>query len=123
MKGENILYNNIVPSSLGEQDGGTKSQRNSYLEKRSDAMACRYYYHATIRRRRYDDCLMDLSGEFFLAPETIIDRLKQRVGFVNALVNKKITTAELRRRYPHFDWSASPEKKPTAKPTASLSLF
>ena len=105
MKGENSLYKSIVPSSLANLESGVKSQRNTFLEQRSDAMACRYYYHATICRLRYDDCLLNLSAEFFLAPETIIEWLKQRMAFVNRLVDNQIKTSELRQKYPFYDWS------------------
>ena len=68
-------------------------------------MASRYYYHATICRLRYDDCLLNLSEEFFLEPETIVGWLQKRLGFVNSMVSRKVTAAELRRSYPYFDWS------------------
>jgi hypothetical protein len=112
MKGEQTLYNNLVPSSLTEIAGGKKSRRNSYLEKRNDAMATRYYYHSTICRLRYDDCLLALSTEFFLEPDTIIGRLKQRISYVNLMVKKRVTSAELRRLYPYFDWTARVNVKP-----------
>ena len=105
MKGETSLYNNLVPSSLSRMDSGERSQRNTYLNQRTDAMACRYYYHATICRLRYDDCLLNLAGEFFLEPDTIIGYLKKRQGYCNNLVSKQVSTAELRRKYPFFDWS------------------
>lgn len=120
MKGENILYNNVVPNSLSNLEGGVKSQRNTYLEKRTDAMACRFYYHSTICRLRYDDCLFYLSNEFYLEPDTIVGWLKQRVSLVNNLVNKKVSTAILRRRYPHFDWSGRVTVVKPAEDTLSL---
>ena len=122
MKGENILYNNVVPSSLEELDDGAKGQRNTYLDKRSDAMACRFYYHATICRLRYDDTLLNLSMEFFLEPDTIVGWLKQRSAFLNNLAHKQITTSVLRRRYPHFDWSSRPTNIKVT-PAGNLSLF
>ncbi len=94
-----------MPSSLANLEGGVQSQRNTYLDKRSDAMAFRYYYHATICRLRYDDCLYELSNEFFLEPETIVGYLKKRLGLVNSLVNKKTSPKQLRKQYPYFDWS------------------
>ncbi|UAB84989.1 hypothetical protein INR75_02870 [Zunongwangia sp. SCSIO 43204] len=105
MKGKNSLYNNLVPNSLEVLDSGERSQRNTYLNQRTDAMACRYYYHATICRLRYDDCLLHLAAEFFLEPDTIIGYLKKRQGYCNNLVTKQITALELRKKYPFFDWS------------------
>lgn len=109
MKGENILYNSVVPSSLTSiGTGGIKSQRNTYLDRRSDAMAARYYYHSNICRLRYDDCLVALSMEFFLEPDTIIGWLKKRVSLVNKMVKTQVAVAELRRSYPYYDWSGRP---------------
>lgn len=108
MKGENTLYKSVVPSSLTQLKGGKKSQRNTYLDRRSDAMACRYYYHSTICRLRYDDCLLSLSMEFNLEPDTIIGYLQKRLGYVNSMVRKETPTSELRQQYPWFDWSGKP---------------
>lgn len=121
MKGENLLYKNVVPSSLD----AVKSQRDSYLEQRTNAMAHRYYYHAHLCRLRYDDCLLALSAEFHLAPETIINYLKQRVGLVNSLADKQTAPAVLRQRYPYFDWSvrSTPPKPATPARNVQLSVF
>ena len=105
MKGENILYNDLVPNSLEEPGTGVKSHRNLYLDRRSDKMAARYYYHSVICRLRYDDCLLHLSSEFDLEPDTIIGYIKKRLSFVNSMIKHKMTSAELRRKYPFYDWS------------------
>lgn len=105
MKGKQLLYNTLVQPSLGQAQG-EKGQRNAFLDRRHDAMACRYYYYANICRMRYDDCLMCLSNEFFLTPNAIVLNLKKRLAFINRLAQNETTTAELRRRYPYFDWSA-----------------
>ena len=105
MKGKQLLYNQIVSNSLPLIEG-ERGQRNVYVEKHRDKIASRYYYHATICRLRYDDCLLALSEEFSLTTNTIIVNLKKRLAFINRLVQNETTTAELRRRYPYFDWSA-----------------
>lgn len=105
MKGKQLLYNQVVSSSLPDAEG-ERGQRNTFIDKRHDAMACRYYYYATICRLRYDDCLLALSNEFFLTPNVIVLNLKKRLAFINRLASQETTTAELRRRYPYFDWSA-----------------
>lgn len=108
MKGENSLYKNVVPNSLTKNKGGKKSQRNTYLDRRSDAMACRYYYHSTICRLRYDDCLLSLSLEFNLEPDTIIGYLQKRLGYVNSMVRKETSSKELSVKFPWYDWSGKP---------------
>ncbi len=112
--GKQLLYNSLVPSSITSD--GEVGQRNMYLERRHDKMACRYYYHATICRLRYDDSLLALSLEFDLGVNQIVNCLKKRLAYINRLVEKEITTSELRRLYPYMDWSCRitlpPQKSP-----------
>lgn len=104
MIGEQLLYKKIVKSSIppkeGEERGG-----NAFKEQWRDLLASRYYYHASHRRKRYDDCLMELSREFFITSRSVVANLKLRLGFIQRLTNDEIATAELRKRYPWYDWS------------------
>lgn len=103
MKGKHTLHNStIVPSLLPKE--GKQHQRNTGIDKRRDAMAHRYYFHATICRLLYEDCLLALYNEFFLQPETIVNELQLRLDLINELVQNQITTAELRRKYPFYNW-------------------
>lgn len=101
-RGKQTLYNNLVETSLSVVD--EKLKRNTGIADRRDAMAHRYYFHATINRLRYDDCLLNLQREFYLQPDTIVKELLQRQELVTHLVNNKTTTAELRKLYPWFNW-------------------
>lgn len=102
MRGKNTLYNAIIPSSL--PDDGRKGQRNTYLEQRDDAMACRFYFHAHLCRLRYDDCLLNLSREFFLSHNVIVQRLQDRTDLIKRLVKEGATAQELRKEYGFFRW-------------------
>lgn len=101
-KGKHKLYNAIVPQSVSSN--GTQGQRNTGIDDRRDAMAHRYYFHATVSRLRYDDCLLNLQHEFFLQPDTIVKELQTRIDLLNILASNKTTTAELRRKYPFYNW-------------------
>jgi len=103
IRGQKALYNSIFPSSITSEPAN-KSKRNTYIEERNDAMACRYYYHAQIRRLRYDDCLIELNKEFFLSPNVIMQNLMERTDFIKKLVEQKTTASMLRKWYPHFNW-------------------
>ena len=98
--GKQTLYNHLVPNSLDTTEKGSND-----IELRNDCLACRFYYYTVICRLRYDDCLMHLYKEWFIKPPQIIKQLKKRTAFTQRLLDDKVTTAELRRRYPHFDWS------------------
>jgi len=101
-RGKSVLYNQLIPNSVAKNKG---NGRKPYLEARHSAMACRYYYHAYICRRRYDDCLNHLSEEFFLSPQQIVNQLQSRLALINSMVEDDMPPAELRKRYPFFDWS------------------
>lgn len=103
MRGKNALYHDIIPSSIEEL--GKKSQRNTFLEERDDALAYRYYFHANLCRCRYDDSLLNLSREFFLSHNVIIQRLSGRTSLLKSLVAANVQPSELRKLYPHFNWS------------------
>ncbi len=100
-RGKKILFNPIVSNLVIEID---KIGRNTGIEARRDAMAYRYYFHATINRYLYKDCLFYLSQEFYLQPNTIIKELLLRVNLINKLTINETSTAELRKKYPFYNW-------------------
>jgi hypothetical protein len=102
MRGKNTLYNDIIPSSI--QERGRKSHRNTFLEERDDALAHRYYFYAYLCRCRYDDCLVNLSREFFLSHNVIIQRLNKRTDLIKELVGANTNQTELKRMYGHLNW-------------------
>lgn len=102
MRGENALYNDIIPNSITPV--GQKSKRNAFIEERDDALAHRYYYYANLCRFRYDDCLVNLSKEFFLSHNVIIQRLGRRTDTIKRLVSENVGHLELRRLYGYFSW-------------------
>lgn len=101
-RGKKTLYNKLVSSAIA--DNPTPLKRNTAIDDRRDVMAHRYYFHAIIQRLRYDDCLVALSREFFIQPDTIIKELHRRIDLINSLTENKTTTSELRRQYPWFNW-------------------
>jgi hypothetical protein len=103
MRGQKALYTSLFPSSITSAPEN-KSKRNVYIDERDDAMACRYYYHAQLRRIRYDDCLVELYKEFFLSPNVITQRLMMRQEFIKKLITDKATRTHFRKKYPHFCW-------------------
>jgi hypothetical protein len=107
MKGEKLLYADVVPTSLPNAKGEFQKQ-HVYLESRHDVMAARYYYHSTICRMRYDDCLLQLSREFNLTTNTIVICLKLRLYKLNAMVERKTSIQDLKGNYPWLVWDGKP---------------
>jgi len=100
MRGKNTLYNEIIPSSLPE-----KGQRNSFQEQRDDKLAYRFYYYAHLCRLRYDDCLLNLSKEFDISPNRIIQLLTNRTNLIKKLVAENKQPADLKKAYGFYNWS------------------
>ncbi|MEZ7494496.1 hypothetical protein QO206_03300 [Leeuwenhoekiella aequorea] len=99
MKGQYSLYDNLIFTPI------EPSHSKPNLARRADAIAYRYYYYGSLCRMLYEDCVHKLHLEFFLEPDTIYNELKKRTSLVNRLVNERTTVSELRKLYPHFDWS------------------
>lgn len=103
MKGQHSLFDKVVKNSLEDLRHDRKNR-----DRRLDALAHRFYYYASLCRLRYDDCVLALHIEFYLEPDTIYLYLKSRDAMVNTLVQSKTSTQDLKKRYPHFDWSGRP---------------
>lgn len=103
MRGRKALYEDLIPCSI--ETVGQKSQRNTFLDERDEAMAHRYFYHAHVCRKRFDDCLLDLSREFYLSHNVITQRLLKKDHLIKSLITEDVNPQELRKKYPHFVWS------------------
>ena len=105
MLGKNKLYDNLVSSSIPDRSG-EKIKRNHFSDERDEAMAYRYYFHAELERRRYDDCLVTLSHLFFLTENYISEILMKNYELVRRLAYEdKPTLEELRKKYPQYNWT------------------
>lgn len=104
MRGQQALYNDIFPSAIPE-NLGRKSKRNQFIDERDTALAHRFYYHANLLRSRYDDCLFALHVEFYLTPDVIVQRLGLKQELLKQLVADHASPQELKKKYPHFNWS------------------
>ncbi|MGV3588108.1 MAG: hypothetical protein ACO1OF_13970 [Adhaeribacter sp.] len=103
MRGIQTLHTNLLPSAV-IIGSNRKGQRNVHQKRRDDALAYRYYYHAQLLRKRYDDCLVSLEVEFHLTPAVIIQRLNTREPMLKELVSQKVTKEALKRKLPHYTW-------------------
>ncbi len=106
MRGQQSLYNSLFPQAV-LSELKNKSKRNVYLVERDDKLACRYYFHANIRRARYDDCLVELSAEFDLTHNVIMQRLQLRLDFLKKLVKDQTPLTVLKKKYPFYNWNVN----------------
>jgi hypothetical protein len=107
-RGRHTLHKNLIQGNLfPEEESGTPKHVERY-ERVKDKIACRYYYYAAICRMLYRDCLVQLEMEFDRSDRTIVNLLETRPAFIQKLVDNETTAAELKKRYPWYDWSYRP---------------
>ncbi|MGB4776137.1 MAG: hypothetical protein WBP45_13240 [Daejeonella sp.] len=103
MRGQYSLYSSLFPPSVSTEPERL-GKRNALISERDDALACRYYYHAEIKRLRYDDCLAALEKEFFITASVIMQRLALNSTFLKDLIKESASTAFLKKKYPFYAW-------------------
>jgi hypothetical protein len=103
-RGQNSLFTSLFPSSI-QSDSNNQGKRNVLIEKRDEALICRYYYHAEIKRTRYDDCLSSLEKEFFITAGVITQRITLNLDTLKKIVEQKASAYQLKKQFPHFDWN------------------
>ncbi|MBU1373841.1 MAG: hypothetical protein KJ712_06405 [Bacteroidetes bacterium] len=103
-RGQNSLFTSLFPSSI-PVNPDNKGKRNSLIDKRDEALIFRYYYHAEIKRTRYDDCLTNLEKEFFITAGVITQRITLNVDTLKKIVAQKASAYQLKKKFPHFDWN------------------
>lgn len=99
MRGKQVLYDNIFPTSL------ESAAKPDLKERRDDKLAARFYFYAHICRYRYEKCLTNLEHEFDISHTQIIKRLSLRTDYIKDLVNQGTTTKELSRLFPYYNWT------------------
>ena len=106
MRGQQ-LYNSLFPCSVVDCSSN-KGRRNVGLDDRNNALACRFFYYAEIKRLRYDDCLVNLSNEFFITPGVVYQILSEQSDFIKTIVGsgtKGAALNALNKKYPFFKWN------------------
>lgn len=106
LRGQQSLYNSLFPSSV-TVSADNKGKRNVFIDERNEAIACRYYFYAEVKRLRFDDCLLKLQIEFYLSPTVVSQILTQKLGFIKDLVNRSkegSIQAVFKKRYAHLKW-------------------
>lgn len=104
MRGQQSLYSSLFPSAVSG-DPNNKGRRNVLMELRDEALCSRYYYHAEIKRTRYDDCLLALEKEFFITAGVAMQRLEKNLVTLKEITIRKPPIAYFKEKYPSFNWN------------------
>ena len=95
-------------TSIFSADNKTTSEKKVkgvQTAERDAALAYRFYYYYELKRTRFDDILPDLEREFFIASNTIVERLTVNDTLLKDIKLNAPTRTQLRKRYPHFNWN------------------
>ncbi|WP_157960876.1 hypothetical protein [Nubsella zeaxanthinifaciens] len=104
MRGQYSLYTSLFPSSV-KANPNNKGRRNVLMYSRDEKLCYRYYFHAEIKRTRYDDCLLALENEFDLTAGVVMQRLEQNTALLKDIISRKPTVKELAAKFPYFVFS------------------
>lgn len=96
-----LLANDSADPMIEEKRRGRSSHLINY---RNTAIAYRYYYHARIHKKRYDDILEILSKEFMIAPYTIAKILTSNDELIQPIFKSNPDFATMKKLFPFFTW-------------------
>lgn len=110
MRGENSIYGDLFSAQGASGEVANPKQqrpRNYYQPERNKALVYRYYFHAELGRKRYDDCLHELEKEFYLTIPRLIVLLSECNAMLREVIAAKPTIKELEIMFPHLNWRSS----------------
>jgi hypothetical protein len=82
-----------------------KGRSESRISHRDEKMACRFYYHAELKKVHNYSKLLSLLAEEFDIDECVVSvRMRKRSDLLDALYKDKPGVAVLRRRFPYYSW-------------------
>jgi hypothetical protein len=100
MRGQRTLFDNLLPD---EKRVFKKGRSARLIERRDEFLMTRYFYHTEVKRLRYDDVLKVMSeDEFFIEPETVMNRLKCLADELKVRFQSKPTLAKLKELSGNF---------------------
>jgi hypothetical protein len=102
-RGQQTLFANLFETQKSAEEQKQRT-RNFYLPERNKCLVYRYYFHAEIKRSRYDDCLADLEKEFFITESRLVVVLTECSDLIRQVISERPGVKELQVLYPHFAW-------------------
>lgn len=101
------LGQNIAQSILKEKINKTtaKHVKGVFTSERNYKIACRFYFHFTIKGLRYERCLTELNTEFDLSEIRIAQIIMLERNNLEKLKQQKADKKYLTAKIPHYNWS------------------
>lgn len=93
-----------ITSIFQETPSPAKKMAGAFTMDRDVALAYRFYYHYNIARKRFDDAIAQLAGEFYISQTTVVKRLTENDLLLKDISQNAPTSKQLAKRYPHWVW-------------------
>lgn len=97
------LANEIFKEEL--QKTSVKHIKGAFTDNRNYKIACRFYYHFSIKGMRYERALMQLHTEFDLSELRIAQLIMRDREHLKKLNDEKPDVKSLQKIIPYFNWS------------------
>ena len=97
------FVNKILPEEINKTDG--KHVKGVFTGERNYNIACRFYFHFTIKGMRYERCLAQLNKEFNLSELRIAQLIMMSGDDLERLKKNKVNKKYLAKKLPHFNWN------------------
>jgi hypothetical protein len=105
MRGQNLLFNNLLqPETLPQEKNSDKGRSKELISKRDTRLLYRYYYYAQIHRKQYGDIITLLSDQFDLSEMRVIVCLSDKHLDLKRIFTEKPSLKFLKDAYPWLSW-------------------
>jgi hypothetical protein len=100
------LGHQIVTTILSEdlKKGTVKHQKGVFTSERNFKIACRLYYHFSIKGLRYDVALTRLNEEFDLSELRLAQIIMNERDNLEKLKKSNADSKFLQKKFPYFNW-------------------
>ena len=96
------LVNEIFKEEI--QKTAVKHVKGVFTDNRNYKIACRFYYHFSIKGLRYERALTQLHTEFDLSELRIAQLIMNDREYLKKLNDEKPDGKALQKRFPYFNW-------------------
>jgi len=96
------LVNEIFKEEVNKT--AAKHVKGVFTDNRNYKIACRFYFHFSIKGLRYERALTQLHNEFDLSELRIAQLLMCDRDYLKQLNDEKPDAKALQKRFPYFNW-------------------
>jgi len=102
MRGQRIFNEYIKDNESNKAI--VKGRNNKLVTKRNECLVARYYYYGHYKKMFYEEIIRQLVGEFFIAPNTIVNIIQENTDQLQFIKLKPLPLYYFQNHWPHFKW-------------------